>query len=280
MNQVLKQAIENSDWKSIREIIQSRPHLVNEANDEGETLLMCAVKQSTWHIKCVRLLLEAGADVNARTKTGGTALMDAVWHGSENIDCVKMLLAAGADVNAKTKEGYTVLHHASGLGPNYYERNPYPLIEILVQAGARMEEFQHYGWTPLMYALIEGTLAQFYALLALGANPNQIFPDYALPCFTRGRSTLAIATIFPDHRLTSFALKAGADVRARDHHGQTALEYAQQSFQETEDRTYRRQIAYCISLIEQAEISREHREQSEEAPRDNLPETRRLFVPL
>lgn len=60
--------------------------------------------------KLIALLekIKAGADVNVKEKEGGrTALIQAAEDG--NTECVKLLLVAGADVNAKDEDGFTPL---------------------------------------------------------------------------------------------------------------------------------------------------------------------------
>jgi len=59
----------------------------------------------------VRLLLENGANVNARDRYGWTALMWAVFKGYKEI--VKLLLENGADVNVRDFFGNTALKFAS-----------------------------------------------------------------------------------------------------------------------------------------------------------------------
>jgi len=51
-----------------------------------------------------RLLLEAGAEVNARNHSGKTALMFASYG---EIDLVRVLLAAGADPDIRNNDGET-----------------------------------------------------------------------------------------------------------------------------------------------------------------------------
>ncbi|MFP3587662.1 ankyrin repeat domain-containing protein [Paraburkholderia sp. SIMBA_055] len=59
----------------------------------------------------MRVLLNAGADVNVRHVQGLTPLTQAlIWHCE--IDIVRTLLAANADVHAVTNEGDTVLGFA------------------------------------------------------------------------------------------------------------------------------------------------------------------------
>ena len=59
----------------------------------------------------IKVLLDAGADVDARDEFGRTVLMWAAGNGTpENI---KVLLDAGADLNVRTWEGGTALLSAA-----------------------------------------------------------------------------------------------------------------------------------------------------------------------
>ena len=56
------------------------------------------------------VLLEAGADVNARDKNGSTLLMAAAQQNT-NPEALTVLLEAGADAKAKDKKGKTALDY-------------------------------------------------------------------------------------------------------------------------------------------------------------------------
>ncbi len=58
-----------------------------------------------------KILLDKGADVNARTNNGKTALMEAVEKNRPEI--AKLLLECGAYVDAKTPTGWTALMSAA-----------------------------------------------------------------------------------------------------------------------------------------------------------------------
>jgi hypothetical protein len=83
--------------------------------DDGQTALMEAVSfndhgpapDGVDRAEVVRLLLAAGADVNARDKAGDTALILCT-----NPQQALLLLQAGADPNARNREGETALSHA------------------------------------------------------------------------------------------------------------------------------------------------------------------------
>jgi len=85
--------------------------------DEGRTALMAAVSEKTYDAEAegvdraevVRLLLEAGAEPNARDAHGNTALILC----TERADIALLLIKAGADVNARTDDGMTALENTS-----------------------------------------------------------------------------------------------------------------------------------------------------------------------
>jgi hypothetical protein len=69
---------------------------INECDDAGRTALMWASEGG--HEKVVRILLDAGADVNAQGGEYGNALQAASYHGHEKV--MQILLDVGTDVNA------------------------------------------------------------------------------------------------------------------------------------------------------------------------------------
>jgi len=82
---------------------------VNAKTKEGITALNRASEKG--HTKTVARLLEKGADVNAKDSDGWTALMWASRNGHK--ETVKKLLKEGADVNAKDNWGSTAIDIAS-----------------------------------------------------------------------------------------------------------------------------------------------------------------------
>jgi cytohesin len=137
--QPLTKAFTNGKHEELLNLLASGSY-PNESNEEGTTLLamVCsswsgldlvepllrAGADPNWQSKyvplqmaaangmdtVVRSLIEAGADVNARSKTGWTALLSAA--GSGNIEVVQMILDAGADPNAEDEDGRTAYRQA------------------------------------------------------------------------------------------------------------------------------------------------------------------------
>ena len=93
----------NCSTKCLRMLLDAGAD-VNKPDSCGDTPLMCAVKENK--ITCVRMLIDAGAHVDvAHDKDGNTPLMSAAANGYTK--CVKALLAAGADVHKTDDSGVT-----------------------------------------------------------------------------------------------------------------------------------------------------------------------------
>uniref|UniRef100_A0A8D8XNC7 Protein fem-1 homolog CG6966 n=1 Tax=Cacopsylla melanoneura TaxID=428564 RepID=A0A8D8XNC7_9HEMI len=144
---------------------------------EGAPPLWCA--SAAGHLDIVRFLVEAGAQVNSKTRTNSTPLRAAcfdghfgvvkylVEHGADfevsnrhghtclMIACykghykiVKYLLSLKADMNRKSSKGNTALHDCA-------EAGSIEILKLLLSHGARMD-VDSYGMTPLLAAAVVG----------------------------------------------------------------------------------------------------------------------------
>jgi ankyrin repeat protein len=105
----------------------------------GTTPLFSAVSAS---FESTQLLLAKGADPKAKSATGGTALMAAAF---ESPKTAALLIARGADVNATTKRGVTALANAANGGNLETAR-------LLIEKEANVNAADYRGYTSLMHA--------------------------------------------------------------------------------------------------------------------------------
>ena len=73
---------------------------------------LCKMKKFTDNFlrSLIRLLIENGAEINAKNALGSTPIMTASRNG--NVESVRILLAGKADVNVRNKEGETAVRLA------------------------------------------------------------------------------------------------------------------------------------------------------------------------
>ena len=102
--------------KSVRMLLDSGAN-VEARDEEGDSPLIRAA--SFGQTETFELLLERGAKINVRDKRGMTPLIAAacacaVATMNSTYDIMKILLERGADVNARTRDGTTALMMAAG----------------------------------------------------------------------------------------------------------------------------------------------------------------------
>lgn len=159
------------------------------------TPLMFAAREGD--IESAKLLVVAGADVNAIAADGKNALGLAIFNG--NYDLASYLIDAKSDVNQADTQRFTPLYWAVDrrnmeTAPNFpwmVTEDPLPLVKKLLDAGAnpnfqvqntpraRMREGSPriVFATPLMRAAFAGDLALCKLLLSYGADPKIISTD-------------------------------------------------------------------------------------------------------
>ena len=174
----------------------------------------------------VRFLVSKGADVNARSKQGRTPLIvGASFDGG--FDVVKFLIEKGADISAKDNAGSTPLMAAS-------EANDTASVKLLVQKGADVNtpgmcyELGMPGQTPLMNAAAHGNIEVIKLLLAKGASVNATSAvegqqvkngPIAFGTFT----PLLLAAVYGPPEAVKLLLDAGAKVNVQDTRGMSPL---------------------------------------------------------
>ena len=116
----------------------------------------------------VRYLIEKGADLNGIDKTGKGPLVYAVGRGFPPV--ALLLLDHGVDVNARYGDGLTALMWAAGHSDDAGTKDVVQVMKLLVDRGAKLDEQDDQGRTALMIAAVLGHTAAAEALLARGAD--------------------------------------------------------------------------------------------------------------
>ncbi|CEL11527.1 hypothetical protein ASPCAL14629 [Aspergillus calidoustus] len=155
-----------------------------------------------------RLLLDAGANINAVAANGATALLMAV-EDERRYDVLVFLLSHGADTEIADDMGRTPLISAAGLGKE-------ETVRVLLEHGASTKREMCYGYTALFAALRDpGHPRIVQLLLKHGAEVDHRDID--------GLTALRLACDWGDTEIMSILLEHGADVDAADPHGMTPL---------------------------------------------------------
>jgi ankyrin repeat protein len=151
----------------------------NAKNDSGVTALMLAAARAS--SPALQILLDRGAEVNARDRIGRTALTIAVRQG--DADPVQLLLEHKADPNARDQAGRSVLL-ASIDAPDHFsyqnqEMYSFAVFQLLIENGARVNVADNEGITPLLVAVQRGYWEAVRLLVERGADVTARARDLA-----------------------------------------------------------------------------------------------------
>lgn len=196
----------------------------DEKDINGQTLAMKAAKiGNEWQLK---LLIDSGADINAKDKDGWTALMYAVRY-QEGVQTVSLLLNADADVKAKNNFDSSALLIAA-----CYNNNP-QILKMLLEYYSTSEKELLKAFTQIL----SSSLIPEYIQMA----KIKLFLEKSLQLntFYEGKTPLMYAAQYGNStNVIKLLLDNGCITTVRSTEGKTAFEYASKNSKLKHDENY------------------------------------------
>ena len=206
-------AARKGDLNKLKTLLQADPKLVGDRDKLGDTPLHSASFHGQF--AAAQLLIDAGADVNARNNYGAFTPDDlgAILYSSNHREPVSLLTVHGVDAS-DMKNGYTPL------SLSLFASRHKELAELLVTKGADVNSMAASGATPLFFAVLRDQKDEVQFLLDHGANVNlaDAYGDTILDC----------ALHLQYGSLVQMLVEKGADVNALDQSQHRPLTYALQ----------------------------------------------------
>ncbi|RDL42485.1 uncharacterized protein BP5553_02464 [Venustampulla echinocandica] len=165
-------------------------------SEEGHTALTIATRED--RVEVVKLLLEAGANINHQTKRNCCALEYAICNN--NVEMVRALMEYNPNLNLVDDDGDTALHCITSDGP-------VEMVKILVNGGADLEVFNKAYRTPLAVAIMNDNV-EVVKYLAKKSQLNGAGGSRGCP--------LHVACYWQKLEMAKILIDAGADVNKID----------------------------------------------------------------
>jgi ankyrin repeat protein len=231
----LHEAVLNRDTVALEALITNGVDLNTIDDQYRRTALMLACEYPS--VSSVKLLAKGGADVNYKTGTGETATYYLIAKAMTNfgrgisqdlkdiIQMLRTLLQNGLDVNATIdNEGNTALNLICQAG--YFADLNASFVEVLIDAGAQVDQPNQSGKTPLMsFAQVGNEMKYNIAELLLDNAADVNYIDQS------GNTALIYAAGNSDHmsgkRIVSLILdKDNSTLEQVNNAGQSAMDIA------------------------------------------------------
>ena len=175
-----RDAVKRGDMTKVAEFLRQQPELITTADEYDKTALHWAAEKD--HLEIARSLLDAGADIEAKTNWGDTPLKWAATLGSSNV--ADLLLGRGArgfDLNiaaalGKLDDIKTIIDANTDPSEISYAmysaaRNGHTeTVKYLLDHGATIDTRGFFGGTGLHWSAINGHRETVELLIARGAN--------------------------------------------------------------------------------------------------------------
>jgi len=261
----------------VKSLLDSKKVGLDCMDEEGNTPLHWATVGG--HVELTQLLVDHGADVEAKSKDGFTPLhsvaqedhykiMEVLLNAKAKVDvpniedncnttlhytacwgaveCTKLLIARGATIDAKAADLSTPLSFAA-------EKGHLVIAKMLIEAGANVESKndpeEKGGATPFLLAAHNGQTEAVKLLLEKKAKVDEKTID-GLGCLH-----LAIRSGTDNEELMKILAKTGTNINAKTNNGDTPLHYA----------AYMGYVK-CASVLIQAGAHLEDRGQNDSTP--------------
>jgi len=161
LNANLLLAAKKNNVQLIEPLIKKGANIETKDVDYGRTPLMIAAENGK--TEAMSILLDMGANINARDDYGYTALTNAIM--AQEMESIKLLIREKADIETKIKEDFS---RTPLMIATEHERTD--IIQILIEAKANMEAHDSQDKTALIIAVEKENIESAILLMNGGAD--------------------------------------------------------------------------------------------------------------